>query len=247
MTIDLAAIAAKTPGRDLPPPARSPITPQPEQPLDPEEAERERSAALEELLGLKPGVISVAPEKPAADSAQLETSSPELGEIDIEAIAVRSPKTVNDRGKRSKPKPRHEDLYRISKEELKARLAARRRSRQCPRRDLGQITNHHRVAMAMTPGRWYVTPFLSDATGLPLSRITQLVLRMYRWPYELLERAPIGDHFPQAVAEPFLVPSPLTRGGRTLRTPAKFVWRLTPKGCDLKREGEEFRRRDVLG
>lgn len=167
--------------------------------------------------------------------------------IDLAAIAVPqgAPPERSTKRRRRKLTP-HSALYAISEAELAERLAERRRSRLAPRRDRGQSTTHHRLCLALEPGQWVTTGFLAEATGKPLSRVTALVLKLSRFPYLLLERAPIAEVFPGAAESPYRVPSPLTLGGCTLRTPAKWVYRLTPAGEDLRWEGRAFMRQELL-
>jgi hypothetical protein len=190
--------------------------------------------------------LSIAPTNTAEDwrppprPASARPPPAPSGPIDLASLSI-APTDTAKPGRRRKRRQlaRHEDLYVISREELADRLAARRERRRTPSRKRGELTNLHRIAMAMEPGRWYTSGALEHFADLPQNVISSVITRMRRWPLLHLERVERPDREP-----PFFVPAPYGRGGRTLRQTAQWIYRLTESGKELRLEGLDIAAKD---
>lgn len=179
-----------------------------------------------------PRAARPAPEnEPAYTAAAPDTPR---GPIDLASLSIAPTDTAKKgRGRRrsNRPLKPHEEVYDISPEELAERLAERRAKRRTPSLQRGDLTNYHRIAAAMEPRRWYTAPAVEHLTDITPNSIAPTLARMSRWPLLYLEREERPDRPP-----PFLVPAPYGRGGRTLRSPARWRYRLTANGEDLRRD-----------
>lgn len=161
--------------------------------------------------------------------------------IDLAALSIAPRDTAQPLGKKARRwRAKHADLYDISEEELAERLAARRAQRRQPSRTRGDLTAQHRIAMAMEPRYWYTSPMLRDLTDMPLRVVSANLAKMQKWPRLYLEKR----EWPYR-EQPYRVEAPFGRGGRTLRTPTQFMYRLTETGLELRLEGLEFAARDA--
>jgi hypothetical protein len=183
------------------------------------------ASAGPEWVPLEPPARSAVAPKPASDTP---------GPIDIASFSI-APWSPTRRPARKRA--RHEDVYDISRDELAERLHDWRQSRRMPSRFRGDLTNRHRLVMAMEPGRWYTSPAIQELIDLPLKDVTAMLRQMSQWPLLYVEKADL----PEAYREPsYLVPAPFGRGGKTRRSPARLMYRLTESGRELKLEGEDF-------